>query len=315
MLINVGKLVADISDKFEMCDSTIKRKYLIENLRAYRNAISSLKSYRGDFETGYPFYVLDSSLNGELPVIEEQLRYNDELRKASYEDIWICEPCLLFTGYKMPDLKQICKPCTKVENGLKPRKVINRLPDVDFWFVSDEDMIEYSKTELKDRFDKAGFMTSDVDPVDCINRVNKIATDLYDNVMPNLLLPLDAHIIGDQTLKDLISHVPYEIIISLSQKKVPYLPIHPDSLRKYWQKDDMAYNFVHDFLSSMHEHNFDENMMAILNASRKNVVSKFTFDELYKVLLETGGEVVVRRHETPVLKKTFEKRCNEWKKL
>ena len=30
----------------------------------------------------------------------------------------------------MPDLKRICKPCPQVKDSIKPRKVINRLPDV-----------------------------------------------------------------------------------------------------------------------------------------------------------------------------------------
>lgn len=38
--------------------------------------------YCGSFGTGYPFYALDKNFEGELPVIQEQLRYNEELKNT-----------------------------------------------------------------------------------------------------------------------------------------------------------------------------------------------------------------------------------------
>ena len=48
----------------------------------------------------------------------------------------------------MPDLKRICKPCPQVKNSIKPRKVINRLPDVDMWMICADGKLEEAKATL-----------------------------------------------------------------------------------------------------------------------------------------------------------------------
>ena len=77
--MNICKKVADISTRFEKCPSALKREYLIKNIDIINTIMSYIPGYCGSFGTGYPFYVLDDNLEGKLPVIKEQIRYNNEL--------------------------------------------------------------------------------------------------------------------------------------------------------------------------------------------------------------------------------------------
>ena len=77
--MNTCVKAADVSTRFEKLNNELKRKYLIKNIDRINMIMSHAPGYCGSFGTGYPFYVLDKNLEGELPVIEEQIRYNDEL--------------------------------------------------------------------------------------------------------------------------------------------------------------------------------------------------------------------------------------------
>lgn len=158
-------------------------------------------------------YTLDSNLNGHLPIINEQIRYNEELFNEAQKlgTHWVCAKCLSTTGYNMPDLKQICKPCPQIENSLKPRKVINRLPDVDMWMVCNDKDVETAKTTLSRLFEVFDMHTSDVDPVKTIQDVSEIATDLDNGEMPRKMLPLDIHIIEYSKLSMLIDQISFAL--------------------------------------------------------------------------------------------------------
>ena len=65
----------------------------------------------------------------------------------------------------MPDLKQVCKPCPNMLDELKPRKIINRLPDLDMWLVCEDGCIEIAQDELSSLLEKYNMHTSDVDPI------------------------------------------------------------------------------------------------------------------------------------------------------
>lgn len=67
------------STEYEKSNSDLKRRYLIKNIQEFNYITSLISVRRGSFGTGYPFYVLDKELNGQLPVIQEQIRYNKEL--------------------------------------------------------------------------------------------------------------------------------------------------------------------------------------------------------------------------------------------
>ena len=60
------------------------------------------------------------------------------------------------------------KSLKEIEAGLKPRKVINRLPDIDMWMVCEDRYVEEAKKELRELFDELDMHTSDVDPVQSI---------------------------------------------------------------------------------------------------------------------------------------------------
>lgn len=316
MTTSIGELVAEISDTYEKENGSIKLTYINKNISEFRNIVRFIKNSKGNFGTGYPFYINYTKMD-KLPIIEEQLRYNNELRmaqKKSKSSIWPCETCLRRNGESMPDLKQICKPCTKIIDELKPRKVINRLPDIDMWMICEDGTLEESSQILKNELMNAKFTTSDVDPVKTIEDLAGITDQIKSGIMPEKLLPIDAHIIEYSDLMKKVKSLPDEIALGFTYGYTPYIPIHPLSLRKDWQYDDVAYNFVHDFISSFTEDNacFDDKMLSTIKAIRKNLKSTYRIDELYEVLLKTGCPSTVRRQENPVLRKSFEERIKSW---
>lgn len=317
MLEHIGEYTATVSDKFEKANSPIKNKYLKVNIKKFREIVGKIKFNRGSFGTGYPFYAVNPRLSKQLPIIAEQLRYNDELRKVEEEvgsRLWTCETCLRRNGESMPDLKQICRPCPKIDDRLKPRKIINRLPDLDMWLVCEDGKLQDSAELLEELLAKNGFKTSDINPVQTIYDMGEIVEALENGTLPRQLLPIDAHIVEYSELMKKINKIPDEIASGFMYDHIPYIPIHPLSLRKKWQKDDEAYNFVHDFLSSLTENNFDGDMQAALIAARRALASTYSADELYEILLTTGTESTVRRHQTKELRKNFDERINAWKK-
>jgi len=305
------------STEYELQATELKRQYILSNVLLFNYITTLIHGYNGSFGSGYPFYALEKDLNGDLPIIIEQVRYNNELIDNINNlgiTSWNCADCLIKCGDSMPDLKQICKPCPNVDNELKPRKVINRLPDIDLWFVCEDDEIYYAKDKLGFLLNFYGLHTSDVSPLRTMQEVIEITNSLKAGTMPEHHLPLDAHIIGKNALYNLIEQVPDTIKKSFANGQIPYLPIHPLSLRKTWQYDDTAYNFVHDFLSSITEYGFNPDLQILLEQTRKEIATTYSFDELYNILITTGPESVLRRHRTRELKDRFEERTKSWRR-
>lgn len=314
--MNICIQAADASTRFEKNNTELKRLYLIKNIDTINSIMARTPGYCGSFGTGYPFYALDSNLEGQLPIINEQIRYNDELFEEAQNlgTNWVCARCLSTTGQNMPDLKQICKPCPQIKDSLKPRKVINRLPDVDMWMICADSEIETAKSTLARLFDSFDMYTSDVNPVQTIRDVSEISTDLENGKMPDKLLPLDIHIIEYSTLSNLFDQIPFALQSSIEDGTVPYLPIHPVSLRKTWQHDDVAYNFVLDFLYTMTPFSLDGNLANKLEFSRRIISNTFTNEQLTDALHSVASPSVERRFETPQLQKTYERRIDSWRK-
>lgn len=214
----------------------------------------------------------------------------------------------------MPDLKQYCKPCPNMDNELKPRKIINRLPDIDMWMVCNQRDVLYTQEQLIYLFNKYQLYTSDVDPLRTIRDVEEIVKSLREGKMPKKNLPIDAHIMDYETFYSLILKVPQTISEAFVRREIPYIPILPYSYRKKWQHDDMAYNFVHDYLYALTEYNFDEDLQDILNKTRKEIAENFSVEELYALATNTGSDSVKRRNETKILARRFESRVNSWKR-
>lgn len=309
---------AMLSNEFERNNSELKKQYIISNIILYNTIASIFDECTGTFGTGYPFYILNNKLEGSLPIIDEQIRYNNELienAKNSSFDKWLCAQCLDENYITMPDLKQICKTCPGMENALKPRELIKRLPDLDMWMVCSDDNILKVAENFKNALYTCGFKTSDIDPVKTIYDMQEIVTSLRNNKMPKQKLPIDTHIIDNISLYTLISRIPDILDYCYKKDTIPYLPIHPYSLRKNWQKDDAAYNFVHDYLSSFTEFEMDPKIQAILNGTRQYIAKKYSLDQLYKFLLETWPVFVANRHKTPGIKESFEKRIESWREM
>ena len=315
--INFCVKTANISSEFETTNTELKRQYLLENIKKYHEVTSQINCSKGTFGTGYPFYALGSHLEGTLPIIDEQLRYNNELISTAtgcHYTNWTCAHCLSENGTKMPDLKTICKPCSHMDDALKPRKLINRLPDIDLWIVCPKDKVEETKIKLLELFTQQNMIPSDIDPVNTIEEVEEIVEDIKNGIMPTKWLPLDTHIIDYETFIDLINQLPQVLIEAKKTGKIPYLPIHPYSLRKKWQQDDEPYNFVQDFLLSLTDFNFEPTLKGALEETRKILAKTYTIDELYEIMLSSGPESVVRRQKTKQLELCFRERIQSWKK-
>ena len=275
--------------------------------------MSGISGYCGSFGTGYPFYVLDSNLEGKIPIIEEQIRYNNSLLRESIAiSEWLCDNCLKENSQNMPDLKQICKPCPQVKDEIKPRRVINRLPDIDMWMICEDDKISLASKQLAYLFDDLGMCTSDVDPVKSINDVYEIATSLDKGIMPSKKLPLDVHIIEYSKVEELLNKIVSTFIKATSNSVAPYLAIHPLSLRKKWQYDDVAYNFAFDYLFSLTPFSWEDDLNNKLMKSRFELRSLFSEDDLIEIFDLVASDAVKRRFETKTVKKCYGRRLKLW---
>lgn len=315
--ITICNKAAKISNDFERNNSNLKRMYLVHNIKLYNHIVKKVEGFCGSFGTGYPFYALKKDLTGKLPIIDEQIRYNDELIttvEKSKNTIWSCSECLQ-NGNLMPDLKQICKPCHNIEDALKPRRILTRLPDVNMWMVCEENCIDIVKEELIYLFNKYNLRSSDIDPIQTIYDISEINDDITEGRMPEKLLPVDANIISYSELYSLIEQVPSILQSSIEKGEIPYLPISPLSYRKNWQYDDTPYNFIHDYLSSLTEFHFNDDLNQILMQTRNTIANNYPFELLYYYLTLTGPESVKKRHKSLELKDRFRERITSWKEL
>ncbi len=315
--INIVSEVARVSNEFEQNNSDLKRCYFIENISLFNGVVAKVSGNCGSFGTGYPFYALRGNLTGQLPIIGEQIRYNNELNSAvakSKYTMWSCSACLAQNYQDMPDLKQICKPCPNMEDALKPRKLIKRLPDLDMWMVCEDDHIDKAKEQLFTLFEATGIHSSDTNPIQTIFDLSEINEDLKNTKIPKKTLPIDAHIIPYSTFFSLIKQVPLVLKRASINSETPYLPIHPLSYRKQWQYDDEAYNFIHDYLSSLTEYNFGDDLKQVLYETRAIIANSYSVEQLYYYLVTTGQESVRRRHKTLALKERFIERVELWQK-
>lgn len=316
--ITIGELtqaVSDASTEFEKNNTELKRKYLLWNIEAFNLIASRVSVCKGTFGTGYPFYALGKNLEGTLPIITEQIRYNRQLVKDGVpiqKSIWKCKSCLYENYDKMQDLKSICKPCPNVIDKLKPRKIINRLPDMDMWVVCQDGKVEKAERELTKLFEKNNMHTSDVNPANTIDNVVYISKMLKQGKMPEIYLAIDAHIIEQSVLKKIIEEVPQTLKTARKEGIQPYLPIHPKSYRKNWQYDDEAYNYIFDFLASFTEFNFEKELQQSLDTSRKEVSKQFSIDELLEFLWMSAKESTFRRFQNLDVEENFRKRVNSW---
>lgn len=305
------------STDFEKTNTELKRKYLLWNIEAFNIVASKISNNRGTFGTGYPFYALDENLQGKLPIIQEQIRYNRQLVRDGetvQKSIWECKKCLEEKYRDMPDLKKICKPCPNILNELKPRKLINRLPDIDMWIICKDGKVEEVEEQLAKLLEEFNMRTSDVNPILAIDDVGKISEMIGKGEAPKKFLPMDVHIMEYSKMKELIKEVPKILRTAKQEEKVPYLPIQPKSYRKTWQYDDEAYNFIYDYLSAFTPFNFTEELQTILENSRKEVATQNTKEELLDFLLKSATKANFRRFQSMELEKIFLNRIEGWKR-
>jgi len=302
---------------FETWNTDLKKQYLMGNIQTISNIMLKCDHCKGTFWTWYPFYALWPNFEGDLPVISEQLRYNEELKNllaTHSSEIWTCfseSQCK-----NLPDLKTRCRNCNKIIDWLKPRKVINRLPDIDMWAVRNDDMLDQDKKMLREKFEEKNMYPSDINPIQTMKDIQEIVWNLKQSKYPDTFLPLDIHMIGCDTLKILIEKVP-EVLQEFMDKKTksPYLSISPLSLRKERQHDDQPYNFILDFLLSFTPQNLNDALLSSLVQVRKDVAKVLDTTEKRLYLLQSVcSDATKRRLETWGLKDLYLQRIKTWEK-
>ena len=123
----------------------------------------------------------------------------------------------------MPDLKTVCKPCPNMIDELKPRKIMNRLPDLDMWIVCEDGCVSEAEAEMSKLLEKNKMYTSDKNPLSTLEEVAKISEMLKQGERPDIYLPIDAHIIEYSKLKDLIIQVPEELSQAKKLNELGYI--------------------------------------------------------------------------------------------
>ncbi|HCC07596.1 MAG TPA: hypothetical protein DEP72_05495 [Clostridiales bacterium] len=321
MSITTGKLaqeVANMSSEFEKNNSELKKQYIIYNIQAFNRIVSTIDTSRGTFGEGYPYYVLDNNLNGDLPIINEQLRYNDQLVTESEKDkakVWKCGTCLTENYDQMPDLKKICIPCEDVDIALKPRKIINRLPDFDIFVICEDERMNETSIKLEKLMHMFNIYTSDVNPLDAIKNVKEISENLKNGIMPNKFLPIDLHIVEYSVLTELILDIPKTLEDSKQNNQNPYMPMSPLAYRKKWQYDNDPCNFMFDFLFSFTPFGIDAKLREMIDNTRFIISNNYTSEELYGFAYNMSRDDVKRRMQTPYIIEIFKSKIESWRKL
>ena len=309
------KSVEKISTGFEQINTELKRKYIIWNIEVFNTLASHIKESIATFGTGYPFYVLDENLEGEIPIIQEQVRYNRQLVRDGepfQKSIWECKKCLDERYEQMPDLKTICKPCPRISNKLKPRKLINRLPDIDMWIICKNGSVETTQEKLSKLLEKNNMSTSDKNPINTIEELEEVTEQLKQGIMPTSYLPIDCHIVEEKDILKLLQMVPEELEKADKQKQIPYLPILPKSYRKDWKYDDEEYNFIYDYLSAFTAFGFNGELKESLEEGRKIVASRYSPQKLLEFLKQSATDSNFRRFQTKELEEIFLRKVENW---
>ena len=212
----------------------------------------------------------------------------------------------------MPDLKIICKPCQKIDNSIKPRKVINRLPDLDMWTIAEDGKTSEVSAQLARALQVSDIYPSDISPYKTILEFTNISKDITEGRMPSKFLPIDTHIVEASQLKELIEKVPEIIRNSKRTNTTPFLNIHPLSYRKTWQYDDTGYNFIFDFLFSFNIFTQNKELLDAIKESRITIANENTPEELISIVHLISSPSVQRRMKTIEIQEALKERFASW---
>ena len=94
LTFNAPKEIKTTALKLKMA---VQKSDYDKSIEVFNTLASHIKESIATFGTGYPFYALDENLEGEIPIIQEQVRYNRQLVKDGEgvkNSIWKCKSCL-----------------------------------------------------------------------------------------------------------------------------------------------------------------------------------------------------------------------------
>ena len=200
----------------------------------------------------------------------------------------------------MPDLKIICKPSQKIDNSIKPRKVINRLPDLDMWTIAEDGKTSEVSAQLARALQVSDIYPSDISPYKTILEFTNISKDITEGRMPSKFLPIDTHIVEASQLKELIEKVPETI---RNAKRTNTRP---------WQYDDTGYNFIFDFLFSFNIFTQNKELLDAIKKSRITIANENTPEELISIIYSISNPSVQRRMETIEIQEALKERFTSW---
>lgn len=308
--LGIVEEIAKLSSFYELENTRLKIEHMQQEMNRIKEVFQLSRYYRGTFGTGYPFYATGEDMAYDLPVILEQIRYNNELvvhcsRQATR--LWPCLECLEEKINDFPNLKVYCKTCAELPDALKPRKVINRMPDLDIWCVAEKRTTERICEELSSLLAQTSLTTSDVNPLQTFKDFKEIVLAIQSGEMPTKHLPMDIHVVEEGILNNLIEKVPYSIDAGNLD-----LLIYPYSLRKTWDYEAEGYNFIYDFLVAFSDLGLPKKTQKKIYESRKKLAERYSPEELYAIAMKIAVDSAKRRYETEQLKEVFMRKVEKW---
>lgn len=296
----------ELSVRFNQDESPVRGDYMRREFADFSEVVSKVPGYRGCFGTGHPYYA--NKPDGGIYEIPEITRYINQYRNSlRNEEIgqignWLCGTCQILVDH--PDLKQRCKPCELVD--VKPRDVFRALPDLDFWVIASDDVDQtHFEESIQAAVQAEGFQSSDVDVIHSIRDAVRVMQTLETGLMPRARLPIDLHIVTENSLNKLMRETPTAV------KNGDFLGIVPRSWHKIWEMPDAPYDFVKDFIFSLTEGEIqNEGLRQLLKDTRTEVAQLLGDNAAEFVRLLAPKEA--RQLETPAIHDNLDRRVKSW---
>lgn len=292
--------------RFNVDSSGLKREYYFRQFEDFSNIAASTEGYKGSFGTGYPFYAAGDDTG--LAKIAEIDRYiaqqeaNARLTAQRSIGIWTCSQCQ--KENMLPDLKTYCKPC--IDTLIKPRDVFKALPDLDFWAVVEKVDTQKLLT-LENSLHGSNFFQSDLDIARSVHDTQKAMSTIAHDDIPVERLPLDAHVITPEELREALAGVRHEVesYSNVSDRDI-FVPISPISLHVAWERIDEPYDFMKDYLFSFTPQNMASDLADDIFTTDEIVRRTLSSSDIYDIISRYAKEK--RQLDSPAVRRILDSR-------